>query len=267
VKNKRRAVGRTRHWSLRVVQHDEGLLPRIQALKAEHPCWGYRRIWAYLGCVAQLPVHKKRLWRLMRAPHLRVPPHVRLRAKRTPTRSQPQPTKPHEWWGIDLTKVLVEGVGWVDIVIGLDGYTKAGVGHDAGLRGTAQHWLEALDLAVNRQFPQGAQGQGVSLMSDNGCQPTSMACMQACATRESQQAFTSANNPTGHADTERVMRTLQEECRWLQEWTCPLAVVAALDTWIDHDNTHDLHSALGYNTPRRFARGYVIRQSTPFVAA
>ena len=33
----------------------------------------------------------------------------------------------------------------------------------------------ALDMAVNRQFPDGARGQDLSLMSDNGCQPTSLA--------------------------------------------------------------------------------------------
>jgi transposase-like protein len=41
---KRRAAGMTRQRSLRVLQRDEGLLPRIQALKAEPPFWGYRRI-------------------------------------------------------------------------------------------------------------------------------------------------------------------------------------------------------------------------------
>ena len=55
--------------SPRVVQRDESLLPRIQALKAEHPFWGYRRIWAYLRFVEQLPVNKKRIWRLMREHH------------------------------------------------------------------------------------------------------------------------------------------------------------------------------------------------------
>jgi hypothetical protein len=35
-----------RQRSLRVVQRDEELLPRIQALKAEHPFWGYPRVWA-----------------------------------------------------------------------------------------------------------------------------------------------------------------------------------------------------------------------------
>jgi hypothetical protein len=43
--------------------------------------------------------------------HLLVPPHLRLKAKRTPRGSKAKPTKPNEWWGIDMTKVLVEGVG------------------------------------------------------------------------------------------------------------------------------------------------------------
>jgi hypothetical protein len=37
----------TRRRALRIVQDDAALLPRIQQLKAEHPFWGYRRIWAY----------------------------------------------------------------------------------------------------------------------------------------------------------------------------------------------------------------------------
>ena len=73
-KKKRRVAGMRRQPSLRVVQRDEGLLQRIQALKAEHPFWGYRRIWAYLRFVEQLPVNKKRILRLMREHHLLVPP-------------------------------------------------------------------------------------------------------------------------------------------------------------------------------------------------
>jgi putative transposase len=61
-----------------VTQRDEYLLPRIQQLKAEHPFWGYRRIWAYLRFVERMPVHKKRILRLMRKHHLLVPPNLRL---------------------------------------------------------------------------------------------------------------------------------------------------------------------------------------------
>jgi putative transposase len=257
----------TRHRSLRVVQRDERLLARIQELKAEHPFWGYRRIWAYLRFVEQLPVNKKRIWRLMREHHLLVPPNLKLRAKRTPTGSKPRPTKPNEWWGIDMTKALVEGCGWVYIVVVLDWYTKAIVGYYVGGRCTAQHWLSALDMAVNRQFPEGTRGQGLSLMSDNGCQPTAIAFMEACSTLGIQQAFTSYNNPKGNADTERVMRTLKEECVWLSEWTSPFELSRGLADWITYYNEHYLHSSLGYRTPRQFELEYQRSQSSPFVAA
>ena len=248
-------------------QRHAPVVPRSQERKAEHPCWGYRRIWAYLRFVEQYPINKKRVWRLMREHQRLVQPHIRLQAKRTPTRSKPRPTKPDEWWGIDMTKVLVEGFGWVDIVVVLDWYTKKIVGYAVALRGTTPQWLVALDMAVSRQFPEGARGRGLCLMSDNGCQPTSAAFMQACSTLGVHQVFTSDNNPKGHADTERVMRTRQEECLWLHEWTSPVTFTSALARWINEDNTHDLHSALGYKPPRQFEREYHLSHGTRFVAA
>ena len=250
-----------------VAQRNEGLLQRIRELKAEHPFWGYRRIWAYLHFVERRSVNKKRMWRLRREHQLLVTPHRRLRATRTPTGQKPRPTKPNEWWGIDMTKVLVEGMGWMYIVVVLDWYTKTIVGHYAGMQCTAQHWLLALDMAVNRQFPEGAQGQGLSLMSDNGCQPTSTAFMRACRTLGIQQAFTSYNNPKGNADTERVIRTLKEECLWLQEWTCPFTLASALEVGIADYNERYLHSTLGYKPPRQFEREYHLSHGSQFVAA
>lgn len=257
----------TRRRSLLVTQRDRDLLPRIQALKADHPFWGYRRIWAYLRFVEQVPVNKKRMLRLLREHHLLVTSNSKLRAKRTPPRSKPRPTRPNEWWGIDMTKVLVEGSGWVYIVLVLDWYTKKIVGYYAGSPCTARHWLVALDMAVNRQFPDGARGQGVCLMSDNGSQPTSLAFMRACASLGIHQAFTSYNNPKGNADTERALRTLKEECLWLQEWPCPFALSRTLGDWIDYYNGQYLHSALGDKTPGQYEREYHISHRSPFVAA
>jgi putative transposase len=257
----------SRQKSPLVVQRNEGLLQRMRELKAEHPFWGYRRIWAYLRFVEKHTVNQKRILRLMREHHLLVPPNLRLKAKRTPMGRKPRPSKPNEWWGIDMTKVLVQGAGWVYIVVVLDWYTKAIVGYYAGIQCQSRDWLAALDRAVNGQFPDGTRGQGLSLMSDNGCQPTSLAFMRACATLEVHQAFTSYNNPKGNADTERFIRTLKEECLWLQEWTCPFALVSALELWIADYNEHYLHSALGYKTPRQCEREYHSSHSTPFVAA
>ena len=44
----------------------------------------------------------------MRQHDLLVKPNLRLKATRTPTRSKPRLTAPNQWWGIDMTKVMVE---------------------------------------------------------------------------------------------------------------------------------------------------------------
>jgi putative transposase len=112
----------------------EGLKGKpVAELYTEHPFWGYRRIWASLRFMEQRPVNKTRVLRVMREHHLLVQPNLRPKATRTPMGSKPRPTEPNGWWGIDLTKVLVAGVGWVYIVIVRDGYTKAVVGHYVGL--------------------------------------------------------------------------------------------------------------------------------------
>jgi putative transposase len=82
-----------------------------------------------------------------------------------------------------------------------------------------------------------------------------------------QQVLTSYTMPKGNADTERVMRTLTEECCWLQEWPCPFAFIKALGAWVTTYNEHDLPSALGATSPRRFERDYDNSPKPPFLAA
>jgi transposase InsO family protein len=166
-----------------------------------------------------------------------------------------------------MTKVRVAGLGWISIVVVLDWYTKKIVGHYAGVPCSAMHGLAARSMAVTQQLPDGVRGQRLSLMSDDGCQPSSLAFMEACSTLEIHQAFTRDNNPKGNADTERVIRTLKEECLWRQEWTCPVALISALTAWIDDYNAHYLHSARGYKPSRQFEREYYTSHSPRFVAA
>jgi transposase InsO family protein len=122
-------------------------------------------------------------------------------------------------------------------------------------------------MAVNCEFPKGARGQGLSLMSDNGCQPTLLAFMEACGTLGIHQAFTSYNNPKGNADTEQVIRTLKEECLWLRDRTCPFELIQALEAWVADYNEDYLHSTLGYKPPAQFERDYYRSHGPPFLAA
>ncbi len=237
-----------RNTSDSVTLHNQYVLKRIKDIKAEHPFWGYRRVWAYLRYINGLIVNKKRIYRLMRENMLTVKPNTRLIAKRVSERPKPRAEKPKEWWGIDMTKVMTN-TGWVYVVIVLDWYTKKIVGHYSGTRATSREWLEALNKALNREYPQGVRGNNLKLISDNGSQPTSLSFMKACSNLEVQQVFTSYNNPKGNADTERMIRTMKEELFWLREWENERELSLELDRWVQYYNKSYLHSAHGYHTP------------------
>lgn len=241
----------------KVDKRNAPILKRIREIKLDHPFWGYRRVWAHLRYVDGIEVNQKRVYRLMNQHDLLAITRRKLRAKRTYTKSKPRASAPNQWWGIDMTKVCVDSFGWIYVVLVLDWYTKKIVGYQVGLRSTSQDWLEALDMALNRQFPNGAREHNLHLMSDNGSQPTSLAFMKACHCTSVHQAFTSYNNPRGNADTERMMRTLKEECLWLREWRSPFELALALDNWIKHYNRDYLHSSLGYQSPERFEAQHV----------
>ena len=235
-----------------VTERNAPIVERIRTIKADHPFWGYRRVWAHLNYIDHISISQNRVHRLMKAHDLLVARNMKLKAIRKAHTRKPKPERPHQWWGIDMTKVMIEGYGWVYVTIVIDWYTKKVVGHHAGEQSKAWHWLKALNAGLNRQFPNGVRGHDLNLMSDNGCQPTSLAFMRDCKALGIKQAFTSYNNPKGNADTERFMRTLKEELVWINEWRSPNAFYQALDAWIEYYNSSYLHSALGYQTPKQF---------------
>ena len=248
------------------LHRDAELLPQIEAIKAEHPFWGYRRVWATLHHKNGLAMNQKRVARLMRLHKLGVKRSA-VRAKRTPMGSKPRPDRPCQWWGIDMTKVITES-GWVYIVLVVDWFSKKIVGHHAGYQSRSAEWLQALDMAIQAHFPNGVRGCGLSLMSDNGCQPTGTRFVRECTMLEINQAFTSYNNPKGNADTERTIRTAKEELLWPHEWRGLEHLQSALSAWIETFNSTYLHSALGWNTPQSVHDGAdKNRKKTPLKAA
>lgn len=247
---------KTRGSYAKVADRNASVLKKIKAIKADHPFWGYRRVWAYLKYIDGFTINQKRVYRLMRENNLLVKSNLKLKARRKANTRKPRPVRPNQWWGIDMTKVMLDGFGWVYVVVVLDWHTKKVVGHYAGVQARSWHWLVALNKAVNRQFPEGVKGRGLKLMSDNGSQPTSLSFIRSCSDMGVKQAFTSYNNPKGNADTERFMRTMKEELVWINEWRSPGAFFEALDRWIDYYNNSYLHSTLGYASPAMFEKQF-----------
>lgn len=229
--------------------------------------WGYRRVWAYLKFRKKIIVSRNRIYRVMRENNLLVPETKFLKAKRENYPSKMRANQPNEIWGIDMTKIMIENFGWIYIVIIIDWYTKKIVGYTSRLQSKTDDWLDALNFAINVEFPDGVRGENLKLLSDNGSQPTSVKFIRDCANLGIEQIFTSYNNPKGNADTERFMRTLKEDCVWPYNFTRVADFEAKLDDWIKNYNEDFPHSSLGYKTPCEYFAEYKKNEaSLPFQA-
>ena len=232
--------------------HELVLIEKIKELKGKHPFWGYRRVWAWLRHREGILVNQKRVRRLMKEHKLMATQTVH-KAKRTSTRSKPHADRPKQFWGIDMTKFMINALGWVYLVIVLDWYTKKIVGWHISVRSKTADWKQAMDRALNCEFTEGVRDACLKLISDNGSQPTSVSFMRDMATLGIKQIFTSYNNPKGNADTERVVRTIKEEVIWLNEFETLAEAQETIGKWIELDyNKLYVHSTLGYMSPEEF---------------
>lgn len=240
-------TGKTRGRYAKSALKNRLILQRIKELKSLHPFWGYRRVWAWLKYKEEFNINHKRVYDLMRENDLTCKKENRNKALRL-IKPKPKAQRINQYFGIDMTKVKTP-TGWVYITIVLDWYTKKVVGYHIGLQSKSRDWISALDMALNAQFPSGARGHDLKLVSDNGCQPTSLAFMKYCCETGVHQIFSSFCNPKGNAETERFMRTIKEECCWLQDWDSFDQLQKAIVEWIDFYNNNYLHSSLGYKSP------------------
>jgi putative transposase len=239
--------------------HTEGnssLVAKIQEIKELHPFWGYRRVWAWLNHREKIIISQRKVRKLFKEHGFGVE-IKHYKAKRTPQRAKPKATRPNQYWGIDMAKVMVQGIGWVYLILVLDWYTRKIVGYHLSLRCKTQDWKVAIHQAINQEFPEGVRGAGLCLISDNGSQPTSNAFIQEMNLLEIKQIFTSYNNPKGNAETERMIRTLKEEVVWLNEFNTVKEAKEAISSWIETEyNLRYVHSQLGYQSPVEFEKLY-----------
>lgn len=244
------------------IQQDQHLLSLIQPIKAEHPFWGYRRIWAYLKYRQGILVNKKRIFRIMKENNLLVKPNLKLKARRDNqnNRHKPKAEHPNQFWGIDMTKVMIPFWGWLYLIIVLDWFTKKIIGFCISSRCKSTDWLGALEMACNQQFPEGIlfKQKALYLVSDNGSQPTSESFMRACSVMEIKQIFASYDNPKGNADTERVIRTIKEDFIWVSDYSSTFEFTEGFKDWVERYNNDYPHSSLNYKTPCQFEKEHLL---------
>lgn len=237
---------------------EEALRLWIRLLKGMKPTWGIRRVRAWIRKALEIPIGRKRTARLLREQGL-LCPRIKKRAHRN-QKPRAEATRPNEVWAMDMTQFMLTSGAKLFLVIVLDIFLRRIVGFRLSARCRAKEWLEALDLALMNEFPQGARGQELTVRLDNGCQPTSKAFQDALTILDITPEWTGYNSPKQNAHVERVIGTLKADWLWIEECDTFEQAQNLVNRAASEYNQEHPHSSLDFLSPDEFRRLWEISQ-------
>ena len=91
--------------------------------------------------------------------------------------------------------------------------------------------------------------EGLTLRSDNGCQPCSREFREYLSHVGVRAQYTGYNAPDDNAYVERVIRTIKEEEIWPNSYDKLSEAWTGLEEYMVHYNGSRIHASLGYSTP------------------
>lgn len=225
----------------------------FDSLCSEFPKYGYRRIRMMLRRREGLFFSKKTVQWIMRAFNLSLP--VKKKRVPRPHTEAVKITRPYQLWQTDMTKIWVNGTGWIYLFGVIDCFTREVVGWCISLFASAQEALKALEMAVDNHFPAGIpEGLRLTLNSDNGCQFGARAYISAVKAFGFTFTRTAYDTPEENAYIESFFGKLKEEEVWVKEYETVEEAERSIGEWIYKYNHERIHSGLSYLTPIEFRK-------------
>jgi len=193
---------------------DQDLLAAIRADLARSP-WtgeGHRKVWARLRAQDGLRVSRKRVLRLMREHHL-LSPH----------RARPRPEASHErhiitgapnvMWATDATQITTVEDGKVWLFGVVEHWNAEIMGWHVAKHGTRYEAIQALGMAVRRQFGHFGAGaaRGLALRHDHGSNFMSDVFQKQIRFWGISPSYAFVGEPETNGCIERLFRTLKEQ--------------------------------------------------------
>ena len=231
---------------------DTAIVTRLQTLIAQHPTYGYRRLWARLRFGDGLAINIKRVHRLIKAQGWQV---TQRQATPRPRVAKRRSVAAHsnERWALDATHIDCGGDGWGHLVAVIDCHDREIVGYEFALRGRANEAERALEMACLARFGTlRPDGEVPIIRSDNGLMFQSQRFRAACRFYRLSQEFITPYTPQQNGMIERWFRSLKEECVWQQSFVDFAEAERAIRRWIGWYNAERPHQALGYRSPQQY---------------
>ena len=146
-----RSAVRERATTPRVPMVDEVLAARLQRLIAQHPTFGYRRLWALLRFHEGLRINRKAVYRVLVLKgwfvhQRRATPRPRVQGRRS------RASRSNERWAMDLTHIDCGADGWAHFAAVIDCHDRELVGYEFARRGRAKEAERALEAACIGRF-------------------------------------------------------------------------------------------------------------------
>lgn len=223
----------------------------IISVKEVRPTWGSRRVRAFLVKRAGFEnLGRKRVQRILRECKLLCP-----RIKKRVYRSKGQRTKadaPNKLWSTDMTSWVLSTMQKVFLIIVMDIFTRRIVGWHLSTRCRSREWIQALEEAVHKEFPDGVRSKNLILRSDNGSQPTSRNYLKTLETLEIKGEWIGFNCPEQNGHIESLIGTLKNDFIWTDEYDSFEEAYRMIKQAVYEYNQDHPHSSLDYLSPDEF---------------
>jgi putative transposase len=226
---------------------DKVLRERLRSLSAEHPRYGFRRIWGLLRAEGWR-VNKKKVQRLWREEGLRV--SVRGKKRRRLGQSTAGALRgeyPNHVWSWDFVFDVTADGRQLKILGIVDEFTRQCVALLAGRSFRAGDVIAALEAAM------GSYGTPALIRSDNGPEFIAKAIGAHLEHSNIGTNYIERCSPWENAYIESFNGRLRDECLNRELLGSVLEAQVLLDDWREEYNKRRPHGPLGYQSPTAFA--------------
>ena len=232
-------------YESRKAARDAPVIARMQALSAQYPRYGYRRIRIFLGRDGHR-MSVGRAYRLWQAAGLQVP-RKRPRKRVAAARPRPQvPSAANQVWAYDFVFDHCANGQRLKCLTVTDEFTKEGLAIDVDGRIRSPRVIEVLSRLVS------ARGAPSLLRSDNGPEFVSKALLSWIVGQGIGTALIEPGKPWQNGVTESFNGKFRDECLSLEWFRSRAEAKIIIESWRQHYNAVRPHSSLGYLTPNEF---------------